>query len=97
MRTAIVFVTSLAIGSALSTGFAQSAQLTGVNNMNHVAIAVENSTRRGRRRLPVRGRRRHGYRVEMNTRAGLGYCRTKQKSPRRPGALAREAGLLLTG
>ena len=42
MRTAIVFVTGLAIGSAISTGFAQSARLTGVNNMNHVAIAVEN-------------------------------------------------------
>ena len=42
MRTALVFVTGLAIGSAISTGFAQSARLTGVNNMNHVAIVVEN-------------------------------------------------------
>ena len=30
------------IGSAIATGVAQSSRIPGVNNMNHVAIAVEN-------------------------------------------------------
>ena len=42
MRTVMVFVTGLAIGLAVNTGFAQSDRLPGVNNMNHVAIAVDN-------------------------------------------------------
>jgi len=42
MRNAIVFVAGLAIGSMMTTGFAQGTRLAGVNNMNHVAIAVEN-------------------------------------------------------
>ena len=42
MRLVMVFVTGLAIGLAVNTGFAQSDRLPGVNNMNHVAIAVDN-------------------------------------------------------
>jgi catechol 2,3-dioxygenase-like lactoylglutathione lyase family enzyme len=42
MRTAFVFLTGLLIGSAIATGVAQSSRIPGVNNMNHVAIAVEN-------------------------------------------------------
>ena len=42
MRTAIVFVTGLVIGTAMSPLLAQGDRLPGVNNMNHVAIVVEN-------------------------------------------------------
>jgi catechol 2,3-dioxygenase-like lactoylglutathione lyase family enzyme len=42
MRTSVVFVTGLLLGSALATGFAQSDRLAGENYMNHVAIAVDN-------------------------------------------------------
>ena len=42
MRTAIVFVVGLVIGSALAPGFAQDTRVPGVNNMNHVAIVVPN-------------------------------------------------------
>jgi catechol 2,3-dioxygenase-like lactoylglutathione lyase family enzyme len=42
MRTAIVFVVGLVIGSALAPGFAQDTRIPGVNNMNHVAIVVPN-------------------------------------------------------
>ena len=42
MRTVLVFVTGLAIGAAAAPMVAQSDRLPGVNNMNHVAIAVEN-------------------------------------------------------
>ena len=42
MRTAVVFVMGLAIGSVIAPSFAQDMRLAGVNNMNHVAIAVEN-------------------------------------------------------
>lgn len=42
MRTAIVFVMGLAIGAAITPSFAQGNRIPGVNNMNHVAIAVEN-------------------------------------------------------
>jgi catechol 2,3-dioxygenase-like lactoylglutathione lyase family enzyme len=42
MRTAIVFVIGLAIGTAMSPLLAQGDRLAGVNNMNHVAIAYEN-------------------------------------------------------
>ncbi len=42
MRTAIVFVIGLAIGTAMSPLLAQGDRLPGVNNMNHVAIAYEN-------------------------------------------------------
>jgi catechol 2,3-dioxygenase-like lactoylglutathione lyase family enzyme len=42
MRTAIVFVIGLAIGTAMSPLLAQGDRLPGVNNMNHIAIAYEN-------------------------------------------------------
>ena len=42
MRTVIVFVTGLAIGTAMSPLLAQGDRIPGVNNMNHVAIAYEN-------------------------------------------------------
>jgi catechol 2,3-dioxygenase-like lactoylglutathione lyase family enzyme len=42
MRTAIVFVVGLAIGTVMSPLLAQGDRLPGVNNMNHVAIAYEN-------------------------------------------------------
>jgi catechol 2,3-dioxygenase-like lactoylglutathione lyase family enzyme len=42
MRTAIVFVVGLAIGTAMSPLLAQGDRLPGVNNMNHIAIAYEN-------------------------------------------------------
>ena len=42
MRTVLVFVTGLAIGAAVAPMVAQGDRLPGVNNMNHVAIAVEN-------------------------------------------------------
>ena len=42
MRSTIVFVTGLLVGSTITTGVAQSSRLAGVNNMNHVAIVVEN-------------------------------------------------------
>ncbi|RPH64237.1 MAG: hypothetical protein EHM89_02160 [Acidobacteria bacterium] len=42
MRTSVVFVTGLLLGSALATGFAQSDRLAGENYVNHVAIAVDN-------------------------------------------------------
>jgi catechol 2,3-dioxygenase-like lactoylglutathione lyase family enzyme len=42
MRTAIVFIIGLAIGTAMSPLLAQGDRLPGVNNMNHVAIAYEN-------------------------------------------------------
>ena len=42
MRTVFVFLTGLLIGSAIATSVAQSTRIPGVNNMNHVAIAVEN-------------------------------------------------------
>lgn len=42
MRTAVVFVTGLLLGSALVPGLAQGQKLAGENYVNHVAIAVEN-------------------------------------------------------
>lgn len=42
MRTAVVFVTGLLLGSALVSGLAQGQKLAGENYVNHVAIAVEN-------------------------------------------------------
>ena len=42
MRTVLVFVTGLAVGAAVTPMVAQGDRLPGVNNMNHVAIAVEN-------------------------------------------------------
>ena len=42
MRTVIVFVTGLAIGTVMSPLLAQGDRIPGVNNMNHVAIAYEN-------------------------------------------------------
>ena len=42
MRTAIVFIMGLAVGTAMSPLLAQGDRLAGVNNMNHVAIAYEN-------------------------------------------------------
>jgi len=42
MRTVIVFVTGLAIGTVMSPLLAQGDRLPGVNNMNHVAIAYDN-------------------------------------------------------
>jgi catechol 2,3-dioxygenase-like lactoylglutathione lyase family enzyme len=42
MRTSIVFVLGLVLGSALTTGLAQQQRLAGENYMNHVGLAVEN-------------------------------------------------------
>jgi catechol 2,3-dioxygenase-like lactoylglutathione lyase family enzyme len=42
MRTSIVFVVGLLVGAGLTTIGAQDTRLPGVNNMNHVAVAVEN-------------------------------------------------------
>jgi catechol 2,3-dioxygenase-like lactoylglutathione lyase family enzyme len=42
MRTTAVFLVGLLLGSAIATGLAQADRIPGVNNMNHVAIAVEN-------------------------------------------------------
>jgi catechol 2,3-dioxygenase-like lactoylglutathione lyase family enzyme len=42
MRTAVVFVLGLLIGSALAPTFAQGTRLSGENYVNHVAIAVDN-------------------------------------------------------
>jgi catechol 2,3-dioxygenase-like lactoylglutathione lyase family enzyme len=42
MRTSIVFVTGLLVGSFLAPGFAQDTRLAGMNNMNHVGISVRN-------------------------------------------------------
>ena len=42
MRTSVVFVTGLLLGSAIATGVAQSNRLAGDNYVNHVAIAVDN-------------------------------------------------------
>jgi catechol 2,3-dioxygenase-like lactoylglutathione lyase family enzyme len=42
MRTSVVFLMGLLLGSAITTGLAQGDRIPGVNNMNHVAIAVEN-------------------------------------------------------
>jgi len=42
MRAAMMFVTGLVIGTAMSPLLAQGDRIPGVNNMNHVAIAYEN-------------------------------------------------------
>jgi catechol 2,3-dioxygenase-like lactoylglutathione lyase family enzyme len=42
MRTVIVFVAGLAIGTAMSPLLAQGDRAAGINNMNHVAIAYDN-------------------------------------------------------
>lgn len=42
MRTSVVFLTGILLGSALATGFAQTDKLAGENYVNHVAIAVDN-------------------------------------------------------
>ena len=42
MRTTVVFLVGLLLGSAITTGLAQGDRIAGVNNMNHVAIVVEN-------------------------------------------------------
>ena len=42
MRTAVVFLTGLLLGSAIATGVAQSNRLAGDNYVNHVGMAVEN-------------------------------------------------------
>ena len=40
MRTSVVFLMGLLVGSAIAPGFAQSDRLPGENYVNHVAIAV---------------------------------------------------------
>ena len=40
MRTALVFVTGLLVGSAIATGVAQGSRLSGMNIVNHVGITV---------------------------------------------------------
>ena len=42
MRTSVVFLTGILLGSALASGFAQTEKLAGENYVNHVAIAVDN-------------------------------------------------------
>jgi catechol 2,3-dioxygenase-like lactoylglutathione lyase family enzyme len=42
MRTSIVFVIGLLVGSAMATSFAQGERLAGENYVNHVGIAYEN-------------------------------------------------------
>ena len=42
MRTSIVFVLGLLLGSAMSTTLAQGNRLAGMNGVNHVGINVEN-------------------------------------------------------
>src|ERR1700730_15132866 len=42
MRTSVVFLMGLLLGSALAPGFAQGDRLAGVNYVNHVAISVAN-------------------------------------------------------
>jgi len=42
MRTSMVFLCGLLLGSVLATGAAQPQRLAGENYVNHVAIAVEN-------------------------------------------------------
>ena len=42
MRTSIVFVVGVVLGSALATGLAQQQRLAGENYLNHVGLAVEN-------------------------------------------------------
>jgi len=42
MRSAAVFVTGLAVGSLLTTAFAQEQRLPGDNYVNHVGMAVQN-------------------------------------------------------
>jgi catechol 2,3-dioxygenase-like lactoylglutathione lyase family enzyme len=42
MRTSVVFVMGLLMGSAIATGLAQDQKLAGENYVNHVAIVVEN-------------------------------------------------------
>jgi catechol 2,3-dioxygenase-like lactoylglutathione lyase family enzyme len=42
MRSSVVFVTGLLLGTAIASGLAQGERLTGENYVNHVAIAVEN-------------------------------------------------------
>jgi catechol 2,3-dioxygenase-like lactoylglutathione lyase family enzyme len=42
MRSSIVFVTGLLLGSMMASGFAQGERLAGENYVNHVAIAVDN-------------------------------------------------------
>jgi catechol 2,3-dioxygenase-like lactoylglutathione lyase family enzyme len=41
MRTSVVFLMGLLVGSAFAPGFAQGNRLSGENYVNHVAIAVE--------------------------------------------------------
>jgi catechol 2,3-dioxygenase-like lactoylglutathione lyase family enzyme len=42
MRTSVVFIMGLLLGSALGPGLAQGQRLAGENYVNHVAIAVQN-------------------------------------------------------
>ena len=42
MRTSIVFLIGVLVGSTVATGFAQGGRLAGSNYVNHVGIAVEN-------------------------------------------------------
>lgn len=42
MRTSVVFVMGLLLGSAVATGLAQGNRLAGLNGVNHVGIYVEN-------------------------------------------------------
>ena len=42
MRSSVVFVTGLMLGSMMASGLAQGERLAGENYVNHVAIAVEN-------------------------------------------------------
>lgn len=42
MRTSIVFIMGVLVGSAITTGFAQGDRLAGNNYVNHVAISVAN-------------------------------------------------------
>jgi catechol 2,3-dioxygenase-like lactoylglutathione lyase family enzyme len=42
MRTSVVFLVGLLLGSAIAPGFAQGDRLAGTNYVNHVGISVEN-------------------------------------------------------
>jgi catechol 2,3-dioxygenase-like lactoylglutathione lyase family enzyme len=42
MRTSVVFLAGVLLGSAIASGFAQGDRLAGMNYVNHVAISVAN-------------------------------------------------------
>ena len=95
MRTSIVFVTGLLLGSVLAPGFAQENRLPGSTYMNHVGLAVKDFTAASTFYTQKMGFRESFVYRGQNGEPQLGYFQISRTSflELRPANAANPAGL----